>query len=263
MFGPVQLNNLAWALTVMMEIVLCLYLARGGRFRTYPAFFVYITSTILQSALGLAAYRHWGFRDELTWEVVWGSQAFILLARWIAVVEIAKRVLASYAGIWVLAKGALSAVGLAVLGYGMSFAHGDWHGVVLSAERGLELSVAAVIVTLLFFVRYYRLEIPFTDRMLAIGFCLYACFAVVNYSIFEPRLQSHVHLWNFLRIVTYFASLVIWLRGVRHQEAVETAREVQHVSGELYGKLSSGIDSRLKHLNAHIEQIFQAERHRR
>jgi len=263
MLGTTQLNNLAWALTVMMEIAVCLYLAHSGRFRVYPAFFVYLTATILQSGLILTAYQHWGFRDEVTWEVVWGSQAFILLARWIAVAEIAERLLSGYAGIWVLARGVLIAVGMAVLGYGMSFAHGDWHQVVLSAERGLELSVAAVIVTLLFFTRYYRLAVPPTERLLAIGFCLYACFAVVNYSIFEPRLQSHVNLWNFLRIVTYLASLVIWFRAVRYNEATAETRSAPVVSAELYENLSSGIDTRLQHLNAQLNQIINGERTRR
>lgn len=262
MLGPIQLNNLAWALTVLMEIALCLYLAHSGRFRVYPAFFVYVTATILQSALGFAAYRHWGFREEVTWNVVWGSQAIILLARWIAVAEISRRVLARYAGIWVLARGVLLAVGLMVLGYGMSFAHGDWHLVVMSAERGLELSVAAVIVTLLLFARYYRLEIPFTERMLAMGFCLYACFAVVNYSIFESQLHKYVDLWNFLGIATYFASLVIWLRGVRQSEAFESARAVPALPAEMYGRFSSGIDDRLEQLNAQLKQLLQGERHR-
>src|SRR5216684_2432687 len=228
MLGTTQLNNLAWALTVMMEIAVCLYLAHSGRFRVYPAFFVYLTATILQSGLILTAYQHWGFRDEVTWEVVWGSQAFILLARWIAVAEIAERLLSGYAGIWVLARGVLIAVGMAVLGYGMSFAHGDWHQVVLSAERGLELSVAAV-----------------------------------NYSIFEPRLQSHVNLWNFLRIVTYLASLVIWFRAVRYNEATAETRSAPVVSAELYEDLSSGIDTRLQHLNAQLNQIINGERTRR
>jgi hypothetical protein len=152
---------------------------------------------------------------------------------------------------------------LAVLGYGMGFARGDWHAVVLGAERGLELSVAAVIVTLLLFAKYYRLGIPHTERLLAMGFCLYACFAVVNYSIFEPRLESHANLWNLLRIVSYFASLLIWLRAVRYNEATDETWSAPVVSAELYENLSSGIDTRLEHLNAQLNQIIHRERYRR
>jgi hypothetical protein len=61
----------------------------------------------------------------------------------------------------------------------------------------------------------YLLPVHPLDRALAIGFCLYSCFYVINDSIFETLIESYLGFWGFLDVLTFLASLVIWIRAVR------------------------------------------------
>ena len=92
MFEPLNLRNLAWAITVLLEVVLFFYLLRKRLYRSHPAFFVYVLSTILQNACVMFAHRHWGSQSIQSWNIGWGSQAVVLCARWFAVAEIARKI---------------------------------------------------------------------------------------------------------------------------------------------------------------------------
>jgi len=183
MVDPQDLRNLAWALTTLLAVVFLLYLLRRKVHRSHPAFFLYTVATILQNVVTPLAYRHWGFRSMQSWNIYWGSQGVVVCTRWLAIVEIARKLLANYPGIWRLANRLLFAVGICALVYAALASAHKWQWAVLYVDRGVELSIAAFLVSLFLIARYYRVPVAGLERYFAIGFSLYSCFWVINASL--------------------------------------------------------------------------------
>src|ERR1700739_2441650 len=148
-----NVRNLAWILTTVLELVLLFYLVRQGLYRTHVAFFLYILAAIVQSAVVASSYRYWGPRSVQSWKIAWGSQGVVVCARWLAVMEITKRVLANYGGIWGMARRILILLSLSVLIYAIAFSGSQWNLMVLNGDRAVELCMATFIVSMFLFAR--------------------------------------------------------------------------------------------------------------
>src|ERR1700751_1900943 len=119
MVEPLQLQTAAWALTTALELSLFVQLLRRKLGRVYPFFFAYLLSIILQSAASAALYRHADI-DKLTfWKIAWGMQGMVVIMRTLALVELNRKVLSPYLGIWVLPLRLLCGVAAAVIAYGL------------------------------------------------------------------------------------------------------------------------------------------------
>jgi len=258
MYEALNLSNAAWALTTITELVLFVYLVRRKLFRSHPVFSAYILVAILQSVLLVATYRVWGSRSYETWLIAWLSQFVVVTARFTAVVEVARRILSPFSGIWALGRRVLLLVAAFVLAYAAVLTRVYWFKLALNVDRGVELAIAAVIVTLLLFARYYGLPADNLDRSLCIGFCLYSCFFVINDSLFEKWVNAYLSLWKFLDILTFLASLLLWLGAARAYSETAPARDPVVVPKELYGKLSSELNVRLRLLNDHLNQLLNS-----
>jgi hypothetical protein len=258
MYETLNLRNLTWALTTITELVLLVYLVRRKLFRSHPFFSAYILIAILQSALMAATYEIWGFHSYRAWLIFWLSQLVVMTARFTAVVEVARRVLSRFSGIWALGRRILIAIAACVLVYAAVLSKVYWYRLALNVDRGVELAIAAVIVALLLFARYYGLPMNPLDRSLCIGFCLYSCFYVINDSLFEKWVNTYLSFWRFLDILTFLASLLIWLAAARAYSVTVPARDPAIVPKELYGKLSSELDVRLHLLNEHLDQLLHS-----
>jgi hypothetical protein len=259
MGDPVNLRNLAWALTTMLKVILLFYLLRRKLYRSHPAFFIYILTTILMSIVVASAYRHWGFQSIQSWNIFWGGQGVVICTRWLAVAEIARKILANYSGICRLASRLLLAVGICALAYSLLASQNNWQKAVLNADRGLEMSIGMCLVSLFLFARYYRLPIAALEAYLAIGFCLYSCFWIINDSMYERWRASFGTLWNFLEILTFFATLLLWIRAVREHTEAETVTVPAPVSPEAYEKLSLEVNVRLHLLNERLNHLLRTE----
>lgn len=256
---PLVLRNLSWALTILLEVVLLWYLVRKKLYRSHPAFFLYMLMVIAQSAIVAATYRFLGPRSDTTFGIAWATQAVVVFARWLAVMEIAKKALATYTGIWVMASRILIAIGVCALVYAIVASRLHWYLAVLNADRAVELCTAGFIVGMFLFVRYYGIAMPAFDRMLAIGFCLYSCFVVINDSIYENWLRSAGALWNYLDLVTFLASLILWIMAAQsYGEGSDTSLQPE-LTPERYAELSRKLNSRLLLLNNRLDHLFRSE----
>jgi hypothetical protein len=258
MAAPLILRNLSWALTTLLEVVLLLYLVRRRLYRSHPAFFIYILVVILQSAILAASYSYFGTESARSYDIGWGSQGVVVCARWFAVMEIARKALAEYAGIWAMASRILFVLAVCVLVYSIASSGSRWTLVVLNADRSAELCIASFIVGMFLFVRYYRIPMANLERMLAIGFCLYSCFFVINDTIYEKWLRSASSFWNHLDMLTYFASLLLWIGAVHQYSATRNEATPTPLNPELYGELSQKLNSRLHLLNNRLDQLFRS-----
>lgn len=259
MVEPLQLQTAAWALTTALELSLFVQLLRRKLGRIYPFFFAYLLSTILQSAGSAALYSHADI-DQLTfWKIAWGMQGIVVTIRALTLVELNRRVLSPYIGIWALARRLLLGVAAVVIAYDLLLSKGHWQWLVMNGVRGLELAMAAVIVTMLLFSRYYRVPVSPLQRALAVGLCLYSTFYVINYSLLERVLRQYAVLWNFLGMFSFIASLLVWIGAVHRSTAVEEVKSPQTIPAELYGVVSSEVNARLILLNRQLMQFLHLE----
>lgn len=260
MVEPVYLQDIAWVLTTALKLLLLFYLVQRRLYRSYPAFVIYVLTTILQTIGEAAAYRHWGFRSIQSWNIYWGSQGVVVCTRWLAIVEIARKLLANYPGIWRLANRLLFAVGICALAYSVLASANKWQLAVLYVDRGVELSIAAFLVSLFLIARYYRVPMGGLERYLAIGFSLYSCFWVINASIVDRWGAASLEgLRNFLEILTFFATLLLWIGAVRKHTVAEAETVPTPVSPETYTKLSLEVNTRLHLLNQRLIHLLRAK----
>jgi hypothetical protein len=258
MSEPENLLNLAWALTTLLEGILLILIIRRRLNNSHPAFSLYIVAAILQSGVVAGSSWYWGPRSIQNFNVVWGSQALVVCARWIAVTEITRKILAGYSAIWRMASQVLFFLGVIILVYSIAASTNRWELVVINADRAVELCIAGFIVGMLLFAKYYRLELGNLERQLAIGFCLYSCSRVINVSIIQSWREAIGQWWNFFGVLTYFATLAIWIDGVRKTVAIRAPVMPSVLSRDTYGKLAQQLNTRLDALNRRLNHLFRS-----
>jgi len=258
MVAPLILRNLSWALTTLLELVLMFLLLRRKLYRSHPSFFIYVLVAILQSGAVAVSYRYFGSQSATSYDVGWGSQAVVICARWFAVMEIARKSLAEYSGIWAMASRVLFVLAACVLVYSIVSSGSRWTLIVLNADRSAELCIASFIVGMFLFLRYYSVPLSHLERTLAIGFCLYSCFFVINDSIYENWLRAAGPLWNHLEMLTYFATLLLWIGAVSWYSETRDEETPTVLTPEVYGELSQRLNSRLHLLNNRLDHLFRS-----
>lgn len=247
-----------WAVNAAASVFLLVLLAMRKNYRVYPAFAFYILANLAVGLSLFIIYRRWGFSSTASWLFAWVIQALVVCARALAVVEVCRHLLSRYQGIWAFAKRVLLAcAGLVLLYSGLAARH-QWRLALLSADRGLELSIAAVIVILFLFVRFYEVQPERTDRSLAIGFCLYSCFRALNDTILERYLYGYTTLWSLLGMLAFFTGLCVWSWALR-KSRTEVAAKQGLLPLAVYHAFAPQINLRLQLLNDQLGKIWNSE----
>src|SRR5260370_32158062 len=247
-----------WAVNTATGVLVLVLLLVRKNYRAYPAFTFYILVNLAQAILLFMAYRRWGFSSRPSWLFAWGTQIVVACARALAVAEVGGHFLSRYPGIWAPARRLfLWCAGLVLLYSGLAVRH-QLELALPSADRGLELAIAAVVVVLFVFARYYDLRPKSTDRSRAIGFCLYSCFRVLNDTISDRYLYGYAKLWSLLGMLAFFASLFLWCWALRksHTEAA-TAEYLLPAGPDQI--LTPQSNLRLRSLNEQLSKICQTE----
>lgn len=259
MAEPFHLHDLVWVVTALLQLTLLLFLLWRRLYRVHPAFSAYVLLTFLQSVLVAWMTRRWGTNNFIYFDTTWGMQAAVICARWLAVVEIARRVLGGYSGIWKMASSLLFVLGLAVLVYAIALSERVWSYSVLNADRAVELCIAVFIVALLCFARYYRLWMSSLERQLTVGFALFSCSWVVSNSLFQGWRSSSGEWWDFFQILAFFATLLLWLNAVRQPIEVTPARRAASLTGDEFAQLSLEVNHRLRELNDRLNYLLRSK----
>ena len=256
--GIARFQQVLWAVTTAASVALLAVLLARKNYRAYPAFTFYISLNLVLGILMFVIYSRLGFTSRVSWYFAWGLQGVAIGARALAVTEVCKHILSRYPGIWALGKRILlGCAGLVVLYSGVAARH-RWEVAVPSADRGLELSIAAVIVVLFLFTRYYEVQAESTDRSLAIGFFLYSCFSGVNDTFLERYLHNYAGLWNLLATLAFLASLLLWSWALRNARTV-TVGEQSLLPVGVYQSFTPQINLRLRGLNEQLSKIWKTE----
>jgi hypothetical protein len=244
-----------WAMTAIAQaLLLCLLVARRNA-NIYPAFTAYIFMTLAQSGLLYVAIRGSGFSSLTSYRIGWATQSVVMGARAFAVAELCRQVLGRFRGVWLLARWILLICGTAVLLYALLAANHQLKLLLSTAELGLELAAAAVIVTLLLFARYYDIVVARPVRLLAIGLCLYSCVSVLNDAILERWVSRYITLWNQSGMVAFLGCLLLWAWAFRHS-APQRAAIPMFVDGTVYVNTIPEMNWRLRSLNEQLMQFW-------
>ncbi|MFI5058599.1 MAG: hypothetical protein ACHQLQ_10460 [Candidatus Acidiferrales bacterium] len=253
-----QFQQILWAANVSVGVILAVLLIVRKNYRLYPAFSCYIFVNLIQALLLFLGSSRWGFSLTEQWLMGSLTESAVLIARALAVAEICRRLLSRYRGVWALAWRVLVLFAGVVFFYSILLARHDWRLAFPSAHRALELSIASIIVTLLVFARHYDVKTEPADRSLAIGFCLYSCFAVLNNTLLERWLYDYSAFWNLLGMFTFLASLSLWTWTLRKPQFQPEPGEILLPRG-VYQSLTPEINLRLRLLNEQLSRFWPAE----
>jgi hypothetical protein len=258
MDGLGRFTECLWAVTAIVQaLLLCLLIARKNA-SSYRAFSAYIFMTLAQSGLLFVAIKGWGFFSSVSWRIGWATQFLVLGARAFAVAELCRHILGRFRGIWLLARWILLSSGTTVLFSALIAAYHQWRLALNTAEIGIDLATAAVIVLLLLFARYYDIVVEPRLRLLATGLCVYSCVSVLNDTILERWLSPYVSLWNGLGMVAFLSCLLLWSWAFR-KSAPQAIADPMFLDRSVYLKIIPEMNWRLRVLNERLIQFWRLE----
>ena len=256
---PLSFTEIEWLSVSAVEVSFLVFVLVRRLYRSHPFFSSYLLSLVLQTVTVALVYRHWGATSREYWIAAWLSQAVVVAARWLAIVEIARKVFMNYSGIWRLVGVILVTLSVAILVYTVAVSGIRFDLMVMAADRRVELFIAVFVVAMFVFARYYGLPIADADRQLAIGFCLYSCVWVINDSLYEGWRQSLGSVWDIFQTIAFLATVVIWFNALRSPELASVAPPAATISPEVYAQLSEEVNSRLLVLNNRLNHLFRSE----
>lgn len=251
-------ERVLWGLSFCLNFALVFLLLYRKNYRVYPCFLLYTVLNLFQGVALFAGLRRWGYNSSALYRIGWGTQGFVVTARALSVAEVCRHVLAKYRGIWGLGWRLSLAVAALVLAYSWAVGAHSRRLFAVTADRSIELAIAAALLALLLFAHYYQVVIEPATRFLAIGFFLYSCFGVLNDTILERWLQKYEGFWTLLGTVTFLASMLLWgwaLRVIPQQ----ASSPPELLPRGHYRLLSPAINARLKALDEQLGRFWGAE----
>jgi hypothetical protein len=247
------LETAAWGLCFTLQVaLLCLILARR-HYLQFPAFTVYLAGSIAQGVIQFELYRLFGYLSESSRIAAWSVQAVVTLLRCVAVLEVCRHVFASYRGIWALIWRVLlfSVPLVVVLTVMSSTSRLDTR--IYYADRAASLAISMVIVAVVLFARFYRVQALEPTRSIAIGFFLFSCFTLINDTVLETLWSAYGPMWAFLGTCAFIACLLVWGWALRNAPVVVLTPQL--IPAGVYKDLSPEVNRRLSTLNDRLRRI--------
>jgi hypothetical protein len=212
------LDNLLWAFGAALKLLLCFLVFYRHLYTRLLFFCIYVVLLVAELAVVWSVYRVWGYSSSVAWYTAWCGVGILLLARALAVAELCWTSVRNYPAIWSLVRKMLVLVAVIVLLYAGSAAYENKTPLVaffVTAERGSEISILAILVALLGFGLRYNVALGPIERSIVLGLGFYSAFQVVNDSFMDPWMTRHFHWWSSLRVVSFDIALMMWLVPLR------------------------------------------------
>ncbi|HXM99837.1 MAG TPA: hypothetical protein VN982_15315 [Candidatus Dormibacteraeota bacterium] len=254
--GLSTVQGILWAATFALEAALFLQLVVRKQYKEFPFFSAYILGVLLQSVLLFFSYWKWGYESNLSAGIAWSSQGVVVLLRALVVAELCRRLAGLYRGVWALIWRTLVVCAAIVLSYSLFTSKLSMPIAIVSADRGLELTIATVVVIVFLFAAYYGIVPQARVYFLAAGLCLYSCFFVINDSFLERWMNAFAPVWNFAGMISFMVSLGLWCWGflaLQFSEAGTPHLLPKHV----YRSLSPQLNQQLRQLNDRLSMFWQ------
>jgi hypothetical protein len=251
-------ENILWAFGTALKVLLCILVFYRHLYRRLPFFSIYVALLIAEVGVVWSAYRVWAYGSRFAWYVYWYSVGALLLARGSVVAELCAASLRNYPAIWSLVRNLLLFVAVVVLACAVIAAYQNKTPVsafVLTAERGLEISILIILVAMLGFGVSYDVALCPLERNIVLGLGVYSTFQVLNDSFVDQWMTPHFHWWNSARVIAFDAALLLWLVPLRkplpapaHPHVLLNEEVARHLLRQLLARMREVIEE-LKRLS--------------
>ncbi len=205
---------IVWYSGLFLQFAVCALAFRRRLYLRLPVFTSYLTVVMAREVFMYWVYHGAGYTSRLAFYSFWITQAVLLAGRAASIGELAWSASRSYAGFRAVLKWLLPAIALILLSRAVGVAMENASRLpsfVLTLERDVELTAAAILIALLAAGRRYQVHLESPQRLVAVGFVVYSLVQVLNNAISYQWLESYFHSWNVIRAGSFFAALTIWL----------------------------------------------------
>ncbi len=251
---------LLWVLTILLQFGLCVLVFWRGLHRRLPIFSSYAVLVLLAPISVWYAYRRWGYQSWTAWYFAWIAQGVAVFARGAAVAELCWRILRAYSGVWGLAWRVLALLAVLLTAHAMVAAEADARWVVpfvLTADRGLETMIAAVLLAVLAICAYYQIGVEPLYRWIVVGLCFNSIIQALNNSFLRNWLSTHIFFWNEVRLLSFEIAIVVWCVALWKPLLAERPAPVL-LGQQVYDELTPQVNYRLRMLNQRLLEILRS-----
>jgi hypothetical protein len=259
MNGLVHSVRWVWAISVAMQVAVCVILLIKGHIRKLPVFSLFVAANLSQAGLFYFVYTHFGYGSQTALVVGWVSEVCILLLRTLATMEVLQLVLGAYRGIWGLAWRVLSVIVGVILAYSAIEAARKLTWAIVFGNRGYHFAFALALVGCLVLIRYYSIPINVAQKLLLGGFCFYSCTVVLADTVgpwfFVRGSVIYQTIWQLTTTAAYAGIQLAWAVAL-WKPASEVESPPSLVTTSLYQQISPQINERLHVLNEHLSQFW-------
>ncbi len=253
------LASLHWAVGLLLEGVVCVLAVRRNLFRRLPLFTAYLVLLLLNEVIRAIPLRLFGLSSPQYFWSYWTTEGGLLVARGAVIVEISFRVLGPYRGVWRLCQGFLITLGVILIFTAAVTARASaWYVpyLVLSVDRGLELSIVGLLLFALLFCRYYGVQVDRMIARIALGLSFYSLAQVANNTFFREAATNLFPWWEQVRLISFEVAIVVWIAAL--WKPVPMAQPApQLLEPGVYEVVSSQVSGRLRELNARLEEMLR------
>lgn len=247
-----------WIAGMALRVLLCTLLLRHRIYRHLPVFSTFIFLTVPRSLLLWWIYHDPRMEDGIVFNTYGVTQLVLVTARGLVAAEICWLVLREHRGVWALAWRLLAGVGTCLAAFAVLAAlhERNWSFAVVSrAERGLELTVIGVLVTLFAVSRYYGVRIGPTVKYVAIGLGLHAAAQAINNTVAYAWFESFEAWWRIIRTLSFDVVLLVWCWALRKPVLLDDRPNA--LRPEAYEELAPEVNFRLRQLNGRLLEILK------
>lgn len=201
-----------WAVTTFLEGALCVLAVQRRSYRQLPIFTAYAGLLFVRTLILWYVYYHLGFNSKVAAYFSWITGYLLIAARTAVCVELSRAMLAAYRGLWLFARMALIAIGIAIIAYATVDA---FKKAALALENSLELGIAAILLFCLLTSVRYRILVDSAPRLIAVGLCFYSLVQVLNNGFVAFWLGRYFSWWGNVRALSFQVALVLCIFALR------------------------------------------------
>ena len=253
------LASLNWAVGHSLEGLVCVLAVRRNLFRRLPLFTAYLVLLLLSEVIRAIPLRLFGLASPQYFWSYWTTDAALLATRGAVIAEISFRVLGPYRGVWRLCQGFLIALGaILICAAALTTRASAWYApyLILSMDRGLELSIVGVLLFALLFCRHYGVEVDRMIGRIALGLSFYSLVQVANNTAFRESVSNFYPWWAQVRVISFEVLLIVWISALwRPLPSAQPAPQL--LEPGVYALVSSQVSARLRELNARLEEMLR------
>jgi hypothetical protein len=256
---PTVADYVLWIAGSLLEVAVCAAALRRRLYLRLPIFTSYLALLLARGCSLWLVYLRAGYTSHVAFYYFWLTQAILLITRGAAVAEIAWLALREYRGIWALARRLLYGTALLLLFNAVRDAYGNTYRIaplILTAERDLELTVAAALLTLFLLSAYYRIRLEQTPKMVGLGLYFYSTVQVLNNSLMKNSFPQF-HWWSGIRVLSFQITLVIWWLALRKPQPA-SAPTPALLPQQIYDELTPLVNDRLRALDRLLLQMLKS-----